>query len=433
MNLYRIKLTTLSPLHIGSGEDFVPTNYVIDDGYLYEFDEVEFFRSLPLMLQKSFTAIASQGLNGIRKFYINEKALAKEIAHSKIKVSKAIERRFNALINRDGTQNRNQLEIAKTMKNPNSNEAYIPGSSLKGVIETAIGNYIPRGSNEERQNLIISDFKMISGETNIGIAKRKHKAKEKDGKGIPINNEAVRQKSEFIGTFKSDIRGESTQLFSIAQIQSALTGFVSHADRNAYQKYSSAYTIDNKKFVFRIGKFVGASFMIPNIRPDKIPVTHSLFSMNDQDFEPYGWVLCEVISEEKYQEYIKTYTQKTEKSAERKVRKHQEYIEKREASLKQKRDEEAQRYKEEQIKLEEEQREKNRLSSLSPVDLIIEQNEIAIVIQKMQNGEIDDYETIKIELAQKVKAKLQETPKGWEKAKQKALKRKEFIQGILDM
>lgn len=28
---YRLAITPLSPIHIGCGEDYVPTNYVIDD------------------------------------------------------------------------------------------------------------------------------------------------------------------------------------------------------------------------------------------------------------------------------------------------------------------------------------------------------------------------------------------------------------------
>ena len=33
-----LRLTPLSPIHIGAGEDFDPTGYVIDDGVLYHFD-----------------------------------------------------------------------------------------------------------------------------------------------------------------------------------------------------------------------------------------------------------------------------------------------------------------------------------------------------------------------------------------------------------
>ena len=35
----RCTVSTLSPVHIGCGEDYYPTNYVIDDGLLHHFSE----------------------------------------------------------------------------------------------------------------------------------------------------------------------------------------------------------------------------------------------------------------------------------------------------------------------------------------------------------------------------------------------------------
>ncbi len=35
---YRLHFTPLSPIHIGTGESYQPTNYVIEDGTLHEFD-----------------------------------------------------------------------------------------------------------------------------------------------------------------------------------------------------------------------------------------------------------------------------------------------------------------------------------------------------------------------------------------------------------
>ncbi len=55
MKTYKLKLTAISPIHIGTGEDYEPINYVIDkldvktaDGkivkkdYMFIFDEMEF-------------------------------------------------------------------------------------------------------------------------------------------------------------------------------------------------------------------------------------------------------------------------------------------------------------------------------------------------------------------------------------------------------
>jgi hypothetical protein len=49
----------------------------------------------------------------------------------------------------------------------------------------------------------------------------------------------------------------------------------------------------------------------------------------------------------------------------------------------------------------------------------------------MRAGKIEDFEAIKVELAQEVKKILQQNPKTWDKAKKKALDRKVYIEGLL--
>jgi flagellar biosynthesis GTPase FlhF len=39
LQTFKIKLTTLSPVHIGTGDEYEPTNYVIKDDRLYSFNE----------------------------------------------------------------------------------------------------------------------------------------------------------------------------------------------------------------------------------------------------------------------------------------------------------------------------------------------------------------------------------------------------------
>jgi hypothetical protein len=86
---------------------------------------------------------------------------------------------------------------------------------------------------------------------------------------------------------------------------------------------------------------------------------------------------------------------------------------------------------EEARKLAEERAEAERLAAMSPVEKLIETHDTSELIRMMQNSEIENYEEIKLELARKIKEILQLDPKKWEKAKQKALKRKEYIQSIL--
>jgi len=77
------------------------------------------------------------------------------------------------------------------------------------------------------------------------------------------------------------------------------------------------------------------------------------------------------------------------------------------------------------------EQEEERLSKLSPLDRVFDkyENSIPNIINAMKANEIEE-ELFK-ELAQKIKAELIKKPKEWEKAKQKALKRKEYIEGIL--
>ncbi len=53
MKTYKLKLTALTPIHIGTGESYEPTNYVIDGGFLYEFDEMKFYQKLHETQQKA--------------------------------------------------------------------------------------------------------------------------------------------------------------------------------------------------------------------------------------------------------------------------------------------------------------------------------------------------------------------------------------------
>ncbi|MBD3843458.1 MAG: hypothetical protein IE909_16565, partial [Campylobacterales bacterium] len=72
MKTYKLKLTAISPIHIGTGEDYEPTNYVIDkvkvkqsDGkivekdYMFVFDEMEFFHALDNAKKQEFNKIVS--------------------------------------------------------------------------------------------------------------------------------------------------------------------------------------------------------------------------------------------------------------------------------------------------------------------------------------------------------------------------------------
>ena len=64
-------------------------------------------------------------------------------------------------------------------------------------------------------------------------------------------------------------------------------------------------------------------------------------------------------------------------------------------------------------------------------ELIDSYDEIAILISDMRIGKIENFEKVKIELAQELKKIMQQSANTWSKAKKKALDRKVYIEGLL--
>lgn len=199
MKQYKLKLTALTPIHIGSGEVYQPTNFVIDAGYLFEFEETAFYRQIPESSKKEFNALVSiASSNGyelfekIHAFIVTHKDYAKEVSFNKVKVSEALETHYkksvSSAVQAEGKGNRKQsvftkFEIKKTQRLINEGVVYLPGSSIKGAISTAYQEYIfkqkgikgvdqsfdIRGDKLFR-NLSISDAIPLSAQSQIGYA-----------------------------------------------------------------------------------------------------------------------------------------------------------------------------------------------------------------------------------------------------------------------
>ena len=158
---------------------------------------------------------------------------------------------------------------------------------------------------------------------------------------------------------------------------------------------------------------------------------------NSNKLESFGWVLCEFIDEDDFTTTFKSYTQYGKQLIESRLKRKKEMLQ----AIKQIEDEAKEKALEKERAVEEEKREAKelkeerelQLATMSPIEKIIDSydNNLVKVIQAMQSNSIENLEEIKIELAQKIKEELQKNPKEWERAKQKALKRKEYIEGIL--
>ena len=293
LKTFHLKITTLSPLHIGTGEVYEPTNFVINDGKLSLFDEVLFYQSLNMADKKLFNQKINSWMNLI-DFYRSKSKEAKVIAKFECEVSKKVETTYKKLKNDDGSKKKNQFQIAETFKNPNTHRAVIAGSSIKGMLDTVLKIYAKKvKSNEPRQRLILSDALLLEGKTEIGYAYRKHKNPTKIAKSeIPQMVEIISKGSTFVLSITTE--------HSFKTIQEMMKAY--HDDRR-----DSQYTQTANSFIARVGKFCGKEYMVDNGKNvlnsyNKPIATHTLYESGDS----FGWIDIEQITKEEYSSAIES-------------------------------------------------------------------------------------------------------------------------------
>ncbi|MFC0322775.1 type III-A CRISPR-associated RAMP protein Csm5 [Gallibacterium melopsittaci] len=143
MQNYQVYLTPLSPIHIGCGEDFEPTNYVIDEGVLYHFEPSKLYLSKE---QKTELLNLSQrcDLLAIQRFFKKNAKQATEFSHYIASVGAGVaeewEMRIGKVAQRESNSNKviSNLAIERNAYLAGINEPYIPGSSFKGALATVL-------------------------------------------------------------------------------------------------------------------------------------------------------------------------------------------------------------------------------------------------------------------------------------------------------
>lgn len=142
LKTYKLALTPLSPIHIGCGDDFEPTNYVIEEGVLYGFDPSRAVLN-EIERGKLMAAASSGNWLDVARFFRDNAALFKVHAAFMIPVSGGVAKQYKdklgAVANREhsGRNVVNKLELERTQYSGITLQPYIPGSSIKGAIRTA--------------------------------------------------------------------------------------------------------------------------------------------------------------------------------------------------------------------------------------------------------------------------------------------------------
>ena len=324
MNLkhYNLKLTPISPIHIGTGQAYEPTNYIIDKdkvkdkeyNYLYAFDEFLFFRNLPDKAKADFAnkldaKADAKTILDIQRFIKSRAQIAKNIAYKKSIVSSEIAKDYNDKIGQFAQREQgviNQMVIEKTYTSPNLNKALIPGSSLKGAIATAL-------REKSLSNLIIADSTIINSSTIIAEAINIKRRRDAPGGGLKTKMEAIATTSAF--QTKLSLKFNENSNLDINKLITQcnkhylpifLSQFSYESDENTRAKLNSEFVkkYENFKpspnqFLLRVGKHSGARAVtfdgqrqIWNQKTrENMEEETTTWIINKR---PFGWLLCEV-------------------------------------------------------------------------------------------------------------------------------------------
>lgn len=157
MQNYNVYLTPLSPIHIGCGEDFEPTNYVIDSETLFNFEP-----SYLMLNERERTdllnAVNRLDLLAIQRFFLNHKDKAIANSYYFVDVAEGLAQDYKNRVGKvsqresDGNKVINNLSIERTAFLPLQHLPYIPGSGFKGALATALLDQAHQAKNNPKVN-----------------------------------------------------------------------------------------------------------------------------------------------------------------------------------------------------------------------------------------------------------------------------------------
>ncbi|MCC6134112.1 MAG: RAMP superfamily CRISPR-associated protein [Candidatus Contendobacter sp.] len=145
----QLLISTLSPVHVGCGEDYDPTRYVIENDTLYEFEPgaalaVFTAQDREQLLKIVNSSATDRMLQQVQAFFYQHRQKLIPIASRRVPVGPKMVAFYQKRVGKtvqvegDGAQLLNRLEIERTFFNPVNGVPVLPGSSLKGAIRTAL-------------------------------------------------------------------------------------------------------------------------------------------------------------------------------------------------------------------------------------------------------------------------------------------------------
>ena len=132
---YRLHCEPLCPVHVGSGDTIEPFEYVLtDDEWLVAIRMDEFIENLTEAQRREFLSLCDRAQFPFLRKWLREHAGRKRYERFALQVTPEAFREL-----REHQDDPNRLgEIHLFARHPGTGRPYLPGSSLKGAIRTAL-------------------------------------------------------------------------------------------------------------------------------------------------------------------------------------------------------------------------------------------------------------------------------------------------------
>jgi CRISPR-associated protein Csm5 len=134
-----LAVTPLTPIHVGCGDEFEPTNYVIDNGQLYHFEpsRLSLGKEDRRLLMLSTSKRGDDAIREVQRFFYAKRQQCRQAGRLEVPVAAGVAERYEDRVGQVAQRESggrviiNLLAIERTAHHPHTGRPYLPGSSLK--------------------------------------------------------------------------------------------------------------------------------------------------------------------------------------------------------------------------------------------------------------------------------------------------------------
>lgn len=158
MTRYRFRAQALTPVHIGSGHEIDPLEFILHGNRLIHFNPAEIVNRLPSDERNRLLQLLEKAeLKAIQSF-LRTHLDSQQAGLVQVEISEEFSREFEE----KASNPNNQFRVDMMPRNPHLGTVYLPGSSIKGAIRTALVNYFANLDPTARESV----HQAVRGERN---------------------------------------------------------------------------------------------------------------------------------------------------------------------------------------------------------------------------------------------------------------------------